>query len=57
MFILSNRNFGYYIHGRSVHGRADTDMLDMNYMLTKEEVRDDRSDIFAQFVLLSLHFT
>ena len=39
MFILANRQYGYYIHGRSVHGKADTDMLDMNIMLKKEEVR------------------
>ncbi|CAK8691418.1 unnamed protein product [Clavelina lepadiformis] len=37
VFILANRNYGYYIHGRSVHGKADTDMMDMNNMLRKEE--------------------
>ena len=35
--VLANRHFGYYIHGRSVHGRADTDMMDMNQMLKREE--------------------
>ena len=38
VMVLANRHFGYYIHGRSVHGRADTDMMDMNQMLKREEV-------------------
>ena len=29
--------FGYYVHGRSVHGRADTDMLDLQQCLKREE--------------------
>uniref|UniRef100_A0A915LWZ3 Transmembrane protein n=1 Tax=Meloidogyne javanica TaxID=6303 RepID=A0A915LWZ3_MELJA len=29
---------GYYIHGRSVHGYADTDMLQMNTFLQREKV-------------------
>ena len=33
VIVLANNHFGYYIHGRSVHGRADTDMMDMNEML------------------------
>nr|CAB3267113.1 meckelin-like [Phallusia mammillata] len=36
VFILSHTNYGYYIHGRSVYGKADTDMMDMNKMLQKE---------------------
>ncbi|XP_078488655.1 meckelin-like [Ciona intestinalis] len=37
VFILAHNHYGYYIHGRSVHGRADTDMMQMNAMLKKEE--------------------
>ncbi|XP_061421558.1 meckelin isoform X2 [Lethenteron reissneri] len=37
ILILENRCFGYYIHGRSVHGRADTNMEDMHVNLKKEE--------------------
>ena len=37
IFILANNLYGYYIHGRSVHGRADTDMRDMNEQLKREE--------------------
>ncbi|XP_032813422.2 meckelin isoform X1 [Petromyzon marinus] len=37
ILILENRCFGYYIHGRSVHGRADTNMEDMHANLKKEE--------------------
>ena len=29
--------FGYYVHGRSVHGRSDTDMLDLQQCLKREE--------------------
>ncbi|XP_041376380.1 meckelin-like [Gigantopelta aegis] len=37
IFILANAEYGYYIHGRSVHGRSDTDMKEMSEMLKKEE--------------------
>ncbi|XP_039264692.2 meckelin-like [Styela clava] len=37
VFVLAQQTFGYYIHGRSVHGRADTDMAEMNQMLKREE--------------------
>lgn len=36
VFLLSHRCFGYYIHGRSVHGHADTNMEDMNMNLKRE---------------------
>uniref|UniRef100_A0A4W3IK67 Transmembrane protein 67 n=1 Tax=Callorhinchus milii TaxID=7868 RepID=A0A4W3IK67_CALMI len=36
VFILSHKCFGYYIHGRSVHGHADTDMQEMNLNLKRE---------------------
>lgn len=38
VFVLSHNNFGYYIHGRSVHGKADVDMSELSYMLRREEV-------------------
>ena len=34
---LWNNRYGYYIHGRSVHGHADTNMLQMNEQLKREE--------------------
>uniref|UniRef100_F1L820 Meckelin n=1 Tax=Ascaris suum TaxID=6253 RepID=F1L820_ASCSU len=33
---LTHPLYGYYIHGRSVHGRADTDMAHMNQYLQNE---------------------
>uniref|UniRef100_A0A8D0HDF1 Transmembrane protein 67 n=1 Tax=Sphenodon punctatus TaxID=8508 RepID=A0A8D0HDF1_SPHPU len=36
MFLLSHTCFGYYIHGRSVHGHADTNMEEMNMNLKRE---------------------
>ena len=38
IFVMSETNFGYYIHGRSVHGTADTGMLQMHENLKREEV-------------------
>lgn len=38
MLLLSHRCFGYYIHGRSVHGHADTNMDEMNTNLKREAV-------------------
>ena len=37
VFIMAEPYYGFYIHGRSVHGRADTDMAEMNEQLKKEE--------------------
>ncbi|KAM4688916.1 meckelin [Discoglossus pictus] len=36
VFILSHRCYGYYVHGRSVHGHADTNMEEMNTNLKRE---------------------
>ncbi|CAJ1062186.1 meckelin [Xyrichtys novacula] len=36
VLLLSHRCFGYYIHGRSVHGHADTNMEEMNNNLRRE---------------------
>ncbi|XP_070575906.1 meckelin-like [Ptychodera flava] len=37
IFLLLNRCFGYYIHGRSPHGKADTNMKEMQEQLKREE--------------------
>ncbi|KAJ3597256.1 hypothetical protein NHX12_000784 [Muraenolepis orangiensis] len=36
VLLLSHQCFGYYIHGRSVHGHADTNMEEMNTNLKRE---------------------
>ncbi|XP_072007644.1 meckelin isoform X2 [Engystomops pustulosus] len=36
VFMLSHRCYGYYIHGRSVHGHSDTNMEEMNLNLKRE---------------------
>ena len=38
VFVLDHDHFGYYIHGRSVHGRADTGLREMAENLKREEV-------------------
>lgn len=38
VLLLSHTCFGYYIHGRSVHGHADTNMEEMNNNLKRERV-------------------
>lgn len=38
MFIMAHGEFGYYIHGRSVHGRSDVNLKEMFEMLDREEV-------------------
>lgn len=35
--LLQEQNYGYYLHGRSVHEHADTDMLQVNRNLKREE--------------------
>ncbi|XP_021355740.1 meckelin-like [Mizuhopecten yessoensis] len=37
VFVMAHAQFGYYIHGRSVHGRADTNMKEMFEMMKREE--------------------
>ncbi|XP_068208396.1 meckelin [Palaemon carinicauda] len=37
IFILEHKMFGYYIHGRSVHGYADVDMHSFYEQLKREE--------------------
>ena len=36
VFILAHRQFGYYIHGRSVHGTSDVSLAEMYVSLQKE---------------------
>ncbi|XP_048371113.1 meckelin-like isoform X3 [Sphaerodactylus townsendi] len=51
VFILMHRCYGFYIHGRSVHGHADVDMDTMHSYLQKEEAprgTQIRSDIHDQ---------
>ncbi|XP_070822056.1 meckelin isoform X1 [Chaetodon trifascialis] len=36
VLVLSHRCYGYYIHGRSVHGHADTNMEEMDHNLKRE---------------------
>ena len=38
VFIMAHAQYGHYIHGRSVHGKADTNMKEMFEMMKKEEV-------------------
>jgi len=38
VFLLENYQFGYYIHGRSVHGRADTGLREMHENFLREQV-------------------
>lgn len=38
VLVFSHRCFGYYIHGRSVHGHADTNMEEMNNNMKRESV-------------------
>ena len=38
------RCYGYYIEGRSVHGRADTDMREMSDNLQKEQARPQHTE-------------
>jgi meckelin len=37
MFIMTHSQFGYYIHGRSPHGNADSSMQQMAQALLKEQ--------------------
>lgn len=36
MFIMTHKQYGFYIHGRSPHGNADTSMQQMSLALEKE---------------------
>ena len=46
MFVMAHAQYGHYIHGRSVHGKSDTNMKEMFEMMKKEEVSTVDSEIF-----------
>ena len=46
VFIMTRRLFGFYVHGRSVHGHADTNLRGMNINLHKEQVSDTLQPVF-----------
>ncbi|KAL7984184.1 hypothetical protein Chor_002754 [Crotalus horridus] len=52
VFLLSDRCFGYYIHGRSVHGHSDTNMEEMNMNLKREAVHKEMDYIIKDKLLL-----
>ena len=55
VFIMTRKLFGFYVHGRSVHGHADTNLRGMNINLHKEQVEIHCSQSFpdpAQLLLL-----
>ncbi|XP_065347535.1 meckelin [Cloeon dipterum] len=37
VFIMSHENYGFYLHGRSAHGSADTDMQSLGEQLKREQ--------------------
>ena len=37
MFIMTNTQYGYYIHGKSPHGISDTSLQQMTQSLAREE--------------------
>ncbi len=37
LFVLKEKNYGFYVHGRSVHANADTNMLGLVTALKREE--------------------
>ena len=39
VLLMTERNYGYYIHGRSPHGRADVSHAAMTLNMAREEVR------------------
>ena len=44
-FLLDERFHGFYVHGRSVHPHADTDMQEMSVNLKREEVFDRKEQV------------
>lgn len=54
VFIMENGQFGYYIHGRSPHGIADTGMKEMFRQLKRETVSCISNMSFLFLCLLEL---
>ena len=50
VFAMAHAQFGYYIHGQSVHGHADTGMKEMFNMMKREEVRFTISPLHTSLV-------
>ena len=48
VFIMTRKLFGFYVHGRSVHGHADTNLRGMNINLHKEQVEIHCNQSFSQ---------
>ena len=46
VFIMTRKLFGFYVHGHSVHGHADTNLRGMNINLHKEQVETHCSQSF-----------
>jgi len=38
MLLLESDIYGYYIHGQSVHGKADTGLRQMHHNIVQEQV-------------------
>ena len=38
-FIMTHEQYGYYVHGRGVHGRTDVGLREMHINLNREQVR------------------
>lgn len=55
VFIMSNAQFGFYIHGRSVHGKADADMQEICEMMKREEVRQNIFQKKIEFCKENIH--
>jgi len=49
MLLLESDIYGYYIHGQSVHGKAETGLRQMHENMLREEVS-------AVFYLVKTHF-
>ena len=45
MLLLESDIYGYYIHGRSVHGRADTGLRQMHENMVQEEACNSVIDL------------
>lgn len=41
VFVMAHKQFGYYIHGQSVHGTADVGLKSMYKQLEKEKVGEE----------------
>ena len=42
VFVMTHRQYGHYIHGRSAHGKADVNLKAMHEFLIREEVHKEK---------------